>query len=126
MKKDFNEYFISVQKNYNETLKVLEQVNKELEAGMCTQEQRDNFAQYFDSIRVNYERLNYVRYLLHKPPKFIQKIQEKKLIKEQEKFLKQMMDAKADAESVIAENDENLQNMKDLLEEVQNSEGVNE
>ena len=79
MKRDFNEYFVATQKQYTETLKVLEQVNKELEAGMCTQEQRDNFAQYFDAIRVNYERLAYVRYLLHKPPKFIQKLQEKKL-----------------------------------------------
>ena len=124
MIKDFKEYFVSIQKNYTETLKVLEQINKELEEGKCTWEQREAFVNYFNNIQANYERLSYVKYLLQKPPKFIQKLQEKKLAKEQEKFLKRMKDHKADAESVIEESEENLQAMKDLLNEV-NSEGEN-
>ena len=126
MKRDFYEYFVAIQKNYNEMLKVLEEVNKELEEGKCTWEQRENFSNYFNAIKANYERLSYVKYLLQLPPKFIQKIQHKRLLKEQDELLKKLIEDHADAESVLEESDENLQNMKDLLEEVQNSEGIDE
>lgn len=125
MIKDFKNYLVSVQKQYTEMTKLLEKVNKELEEGNCTWEQRENFATYYNNVKANYDRLMYVKYLLTKPPKFIQKLQQRKLAKEQDAFLKKMRELHADEESIVEENSENLQAMKDLLDEV-NSEGVNE
>jgi len=118
MKKDFYKYYTQVQKTYNDTLKVLEKVNKELEEGKCTQEQRDNFEMYFNNIRVNYERLSYVRHLLTLPPKFIRKFEEKKILKEQEKMLEEFKKNMADQESVVQENKDNLEKMEKELESI--------
>ena len=108
MIKDVHEYMISMQKQMNEMNTMLEKVNKELEAGHCTWEQRENFQTYYNNVKANYDRLMYIEHLLKKPPKFIQKIQQKKLAKEQEAFLKKMAELHADEESVIAENEENM------------------
>jgi len=115
MKKDFYKYYTKVQLQYNETLKILEKINKELEEGLCTQEQRDNFERYFNNIQTNYERLSYVRHLLTLPPKFIQKLQEKKIIKEQERLMNEFKKNLADQESVISENQENIDLMNSEL-----------
>ncbi len=118
MIRDFREYLVSVQKQMTEMDKVLEQVNKELEEGKCTWEQRESFATYYSNVKANYDRLIYVKYLLQKPPKFIQKLREKKLAHEQERFLKKMTELHADEFSVEKENEENIEAMKDLLNEV--------
>lgn len=125
MKRDFFEYFTKVQKQQTEMDKVLEQVNKELEEGKCTWEQREQFEKYYMTVKANYDRLTYVKYLLQKPPKFIQKLQERKLAREQERFLKEMTKLNADEFSVAKENEESIEAMKDLLNEV-TSEGKND
>lgn len=110
MKKDVQEYFIAMQKQYNDMNKMLEKVNKEIEAGMITEEQKANFETYFSTIKANYDRVAYIYHLLNLPPKWIQKIKEKKLLKDQEAFLKAMENATKEA--VEAENNEALDNIK--------------
>ena len=118
MIRDFKNYFVTVQKQYNDLLKILEKVNKELEEGLCTNEQRDNFVKYYEAVKTNYDRLSYVKYLLELPPKFIQNIQKKRLIKKYEKQMEEYIKNKADADSVKAENEENIENMRSLSAEV--------
>ena len=125
MIRDFKDYLVKVQKSMTEMDKILEQVNKELEEGKCTWEQREQFEKYYMTVKANYDRLTYVKYLLEKPPRFIQKLLEKKLMIEQERFLKRMAELKADEFSVEKENKENIQAMQDLLDEV-SSEGKND
>ena len=125
MIKDFKDYLVKVQKSTTEMDKILEQVNKELEEGKCTWEQREQFEKYYMTVKANYDRLTYVKYLLEKPPRFIQKLLEKKLMIEQERFLKRMAELRADEYSVEKENKENIQAMQDLLDEV-SSEGKND
>ena len=43
MIKDVQRYFVDMQKQMNEANKALEQVNKEIEAGLVSNEQRDSF-----------------------------------------------------------------------------------
>lgn len=125
MIRDFKDYLVKVQKSMTEMDKILEQVNKELEEGKCTWEQREQFEKYYMTVKANYDRLTYVKYLLEKPPRFIQKILEKKLMIEQERFLKRMAELKADEFSVEKENKDNIKYMQDLLNEV-SSEGKND
>ena len=124
MRRDFNKYFVQVQKNYNEMNKILEKVNKELSEGKCTNEQRDQLVIYFNQIEVNYDRLSYVKHLLSLPPKPIQWLHNKRLELIQRNFEKKF----ADANSVVDENNLALENIKAISDYVdsEGSEGVNE
>jgi Flp pilus assembly protein TadG len=73
MKKDLKEYYVSLQKQFNELQKALEEINKEIAEGKVTPEQRASFENYFNIVQTNYQRISYAMHLLNKPPKFIQK-----------------------------------------------------
>lgn len=118
MIKDVQRYFVDMQKQMNEANKALEQVNKEIEAGLVSNEQRDSFTNWYWTVKNNYDRLAYIMYLLHKPPIFIQKLREKKLLKEQEKFLAEL-EKNATKEVVEEENKECLDNITELLKDIQ-------
>lgn len=121
MLKHFNRYLVDQQKQYNQLLKIIEKVNKELEEGKCTQEQRDNLQAYFDAVKSNYDRLMYVKHLLLLPPDFIQKIKFNKAKREYEKQQKEMYkQLKADQESVHAENEASLNAMRDIIGDSEN------
>lgn len=121
MRKDFERYFVDVQKDYNNMLKQLEQVNKEISEGLVSEEQRMNFETYFMTIKNNYDRISYMRYLLRLPPKFIQKLQQKSLNNKMMKELKKYQDENADKESVNKEDKEALENIEKGIEECKNS-----
>lgn len=116
MIKDVQQYFISMQKQMNAADKALEKVNKEVEAGLVSAQQKDNFTTWYHNIKTNYDRLAYIIYLLHLPPKFIQKIKARKLLKEQEKFFKKI--ETATREAVEKENTESLDNMTKLIDDL--------
>ena len=118
MIKDVQRYFIDMQKQMNEANKALEQVNKEIEAGLVSNEQRDSFTNWYWTVKNKYDRLAYIMYLLHKPPVFIQKLREKKLLKEQEKFSAEL-EKNATKEAVEEENKECLDNITELLKDIQ-------
>lgn len=119
MLKHFRKFYVSQQKQYNELLKIVEKVNKELEEGKCTQEQRDALQTYFDTVKTNYDRLSYVKHLLLLPPDFVQKLQLNKSKREYEKQQRELAKQNnADQESVLAENQENIDKMNEILDEV--------
>lgn len=119
MKRDVLDYFIAQQKQYNDMLKVLEQVNKEIEEGKVSDEQRVAFEQYFSTVKCNYDRIAYIVHLMKLPPKWIQNLKKSKLLKEQEEFIKKL--EKATQADVELENKEALDNMNTLLDDVKGS-----
>ena len=116
MKRDFERYFVEVQKDYNRMLKALEKVNEEISNGQVSDEQRQSFEQWFNQVKVNYDRVSYMRYLLHLPPKFIQKIQQRNVNSKMMKELKKYQEENADKDSVLNENKEALDNIDKELE----------
>lgn len=117
MKKDIQAYFIQMQKQYNELNKMLDKVNKEIEQGLVTEEQKANFENYYMAVKANYDRVAYLMHLLYQPPKFIQKLRNKKALKEQEKAMKEFEKNKATLEDVTKENEETLAKIKDSFPE---------
>lgn len=117
MKKDVQVYFIQMQKQYNELNKMLNKVNKEIEQGLVTEEQKANFESYYMAVKANYDRVAYLMHLLYQPPKFIQKLRNKKVLKEQEKAMKEFEKNKATLEDVTKENEETLAKIKDSFPE---------
>lgn len=117
MKKDVQVYFIQMQKQYNELNKMLDKVNKEIEQGLVTEEQKANFESYYMAVKANYDRVAYLMHLLYQPPKFIQKLRNKKALKEQEKAMKEFEKNKATLEDVTKENEETLAKIKDSFPE---------
>lgn len=117
MKKDVFEYFIGVQKQYNEMNKMLGKVNEEIEAGLVSNEQRENFEKYFNAIKNNYDRVAYIIHLLNLPPKPVRRIREfitkRQSERDIEKALKEFKEANATKEDVIEENEEYLNLIKD-------------
>ena len=85
MRRDFEKFFTKLQLDFNNISKQKEQIDKEFGQGL----------------------LNYVRYLLHKPPKFIEdiltKITTKTTKKEVEKILEQK-DTTLEENSTILKN----------------------
>ena len=116
MKRDFERYFVEVQKDYNRMLKALEKVNEEISKGQVSDEQRRSFEQWFNQVKVNYDRVSYMRYLLHLPPKFIQKLQQRNVNSKMMKELKKYQEENADKDSVLKENKEALDSIDKELE----------
>lgn len=121
MKKHVQEYYIVMQKQYNEMLKVLDKVNAEIKEGKVSNEQREAFENYFGAVKCNYDRVAYIYHLLCLPPNFIQKMKEKKIQKQQEEFLKKLENATL--EDVKNENDACLEKINEELEKIESSEG---
>lgn len=117
MKKDVQTYFIQMQKQYNELNKMLDKVNKEIEQGLVTEEQKTNFENYYMAVKANYDRVAYLMHLLYQPPKLIQKLRNRKALKEQEKAMKEFEKNKATLEEVTKENEETLAKIKESFPE---------
>ena len=116
MRRDFEKYFTQLQLQYNNLQKVAEKVNKEIEEGKVTEEQRTNFINYFNTIKTNYDRISYARYLLRLPPVWIQKLSSKIETARMKKELEKYQEEHADQKSVLAENEEALKNLNEGLE----------
>lgn len=115
MKKDLKEYYVSLQKQYNELQKALEEINKEIAEGKVASEQKASFENYFNIVQTNYQRISYAMHLLNKPPKFIQKWEDKKALKEQNKLMEEFKKQNATSEQVLAENQEALDKLKEAI-----------
>lgn len=109
MKKDLDLYLLQLQKQEDDMMKAVNEANELLTEGKMPKEQVEMIQKSMDIIHNNYQRVLYCKYLYSLPPKFIQKIRQKKLNRQLKKF----MDEQADKESVVSENKDNL----DIIEE---------
>ena len=112
MRRDFEKFFTKLQLDYNVLLKQKEKIDKEFGENLLTKKQYESFLNYYNAVKTNYDRVHYVRYLLHKPPKFIETLYEKWVKKDIMKDLKQFSDNKADEESVLAENSKMIESIE--------------
>lgn len=112
MKRDLEQYLVSLQKQYTGMLKAVDEANELIKEGKMTSGQAEQIKKYMDTINTNYQRVLYCRYLLNLPPKFIQKIQKKKLEKEQLKFIEK----NNDSESVVNESQEALDGIEEIVD----------
>ena len=92
--------------------KAVKEANELIRDGKMASEQAMQIQNYMNIINNNYQRVLYCRYLVNLPPKFIQKIQKKKL----EKQMKALIEKQADEQSVIEENQEALDSIKEVAD----------
>ena len=126
MKRDLKEYYVTLQRQFKEVRDIAEKVNKEIEEGKLTQEQRDQFESYFMNVKTNYDRVSYIVYLIDLPPKFIQKIKERRLKKKYEESFKRFKEQRATAEDVIEENEKSIESAREELSSLMDSEDWDE
>ena len=113
MRKDLEKYLTSLQKQFTEMEKAVNEANELIKKGEMNSEQASQIKAYMDILNTNYQRVLYCRYLVNLPPKFIQVIQNKRMQKEMEKFKSK----EADSESVIEESQEALDSMEEIVDE---------
>lgn len=116
MRRDFEDYLLKVQKQRDEMAKAVEEANSLILEGKIEESQVQAIQTYFNTLEANYQRILYCKYLYTLPPKFIQKIQQKKLVEELKKFL----DKHADKDSVFGENQEWIEATEAIVEEAKN------
>ena len=115
MKRDLVDYLLNLQKQEDDMQKAVEQADDLLKEGLITQEQAENIINYMNTIHSNYQRVLYCKYLYELPPKFIQKIQQKKLNKKLAKFIEE----KADKETIYEENKEAQEGIEDIVKKAE-------
>lgn len=118
MKKDVIEYFMHMQKQMNDMDKMFTQFNKEISEGLVSEEQKNNFLCYYESVRNNYQRVAYIMYLLNQSPQFVQKYRTKKQQKLQKQAERKFKEQHATIDDVIEENEQTLANTAELMKEI--------
>lgn len=113
MKRDLEEYLLSLEKQHQDMKKAADEANQLLADGKISQEQANQILSYMTTIDTNYNRVLYCRYLANLPPKFIQKIQNKKIRDDLEKFQAEH----SDRESIEEENQESLDGINEIISE---------
>ena len=65
--KHIKKYYNDIQKMYFELVSDLKEMESELKAGTCTEEELNNLLLPVKGIEENYKRLSYIMYLLYQP-----------------------------------------------------------
>lgn len=104
MRRDLEKFFIKVQLDYNSIKKQKEKIDDEYGKGLLDNNQYSNFLTYYNAVKVNYDRVHFMMYLLRKPPLFIERIIEKLSLYDIKSELKKYKELNADDEAVIKEN----------------------
>lgn len=118
MKKDFENYLLQVQRQKTKMDKAVKDANQALVEGKMSNEQVQSISMAAANLNANYQRLLYCRYLYRLPPKFIQKLRLKSAQRKAKKMLEELAAEKADEESVITENEDNLNTVEEIVGEV--------
>lgn len=118
MKRDLVDYLLRLQKQEDDMQKAVEEANELLQEGKFTEEQMNNIQNYMNVIHSNYQRVLYCKYLYDMPPKFIQKIRQKKLDRQLAKFIEEQ----ADKDTVLQENEDYLNGIEEIVESVEGTE----
>lgn len=111
-KKDFDDYYYQIQAAYLEMSQLLKELLKQLESGEIDEERVENFKLAMAPVANNYGFITQVKVLLDGPNR---KKKKQKWQKQQRKFI-QSADNKFAPETIIKENEDSIQRMKDLLD----------
>ena len=105
--KDVIEYYKQVQNDYIEMRGELKDLEKECMEGLVSPEQVDQMKSTIEPLKINYERISYIIYLMNKP---VRKNKEE-YKKRNQKFLKSLNPSNS-TESSLKENKEVLNKLK--------------
>ena len=112
MRKDLENYLSQLQKQFNEMEKAVNEANELIRDGKIDSQTAMNVQGWMNKVNENYQRVLYCRYLVNLPPKFIQNLHKKKLEKQMKKFIEKQ----ADEETVVAESQEALDNIVEVVD----------
>lgn len=84
--KHIKKYYNDIQKMYFELVSDLKEMERDLKAGTCTEEELNNLLLPVKGIEENYKRLSYIMYLLYQPNRDSKKDKYNKANKEIYKF----------------------------------------
>lgn len=109
-KKDIEEYYQQVCKDYTEMLSTLTDMEDAFNQNMVSEEQLNQVKKMIEPLKNNYMTLSWVMYLLYKP----QRKERAKMFDRQMTKFKSDKDLNRDKDHVLAENQEVLKKMKNF------------
>lgn len=68
-KKDVNTYFNKICEDYHELIETLHEIEEEASKGLLSPEKLQQMKDYIEPIKINWQRISYIMYLLNKPQK---------------------------------------------------------
>lgn len=115
--KHVKKYFKDIEKMYFELVSDLKEMEKDFEAGSCTEEELNNLLKPVRGIEENYKRLAYFMYLLYQPNRDSKKEKYNKANKDMYKYFK---DNNLTAEQELEKNKHALFEFKKFIKENNN------
>lgn len=112
--KHIKKYYNDIQKMYFELVSDLKEMESELKAGTCTEEELNNLLLPVKGIEENYKRLSYIMYLLYQPNRDSKKDKYNKANKEIYKFFN---DNGLTKEKEVEKEKNNLKEFRDNLKQ---------
>lgn len=107
-KKDFDREFLQIEAQYLDMIQELKDMENEMKNDLVAPETYDQMKKMIEPILVNYNTWNYIKFILNKP---VKKEKEKKYQNQNKKLL----DHVKTLEQSKAENQEVLNNLKELV-----------
>ena len=112
--KHIKKYYNDIQKMYFELVSDLKEMERDLKAGTCTEEELNNLLLPVKGIEENYKRLSYIMYLLYQPNRDNKKDKYNKANKEIYKFFN---DNGLTKEKEVEKEKNNLKEFRDNLKQ---------
>lgn len=112
--KHIKKYYNDIQKMYFELVSDLKEMERDLKAGTCTEEELNNLLLPVKGIEENYKRLSYIMYLLYQPNRDSKKDKYNKANKEIYKFFNENDLTK---EKEVEKEKNNLKEFRDNLKQ---------
>lgn len=112
MRRDFDEYLLTVYHQKIELEKALEEATDLVKDFKITPEIREMLQEQVNTVTQNFDRLMYCKHLYSLPPKFIQKLMKKRIKNKVDSF----KEKNADEQSVADENQEAIDKVNNLFD----------
>lgn len=108
--KDVKVYYLKIQDTYLSCKENEEELINEYKQGNISQEQVENYKQYVEKLKVNYDRLAYIMYLFNLPTR-----PSKRIKNNNSKLLKYFKDNKATEDYIQLENTNILTELQKII-----------
>ena len=107
-KKHFDEYYEKVCKDYKELLETLKDLEDECNRNLVSPDRLEQFKQTLQPVKLNYQTLSWIKFLLNKPNK---KQKQEKYTNQQKSFLEAIGNERS-PENVLKENKTTIEKLK--------------
>lgn len=107
-KKDVDAYFNQICSDYHDLIETLHEMEEEVSKGLLDPDKLIQIKQTIEPMKVNWQRISYIMYLLNKPSK-------KKKWNRYENQNKKLIFNNSTLDDVQKENQKNLSNIKSMI-----------